>query len=436
MKIAVIGSGIAGLTSAYLLAADHDVTLFEADKRLGGHTHTIELEHDGREYALDTGFLVYNERTYPNFTRLLGEWGVDSQPSEMSFSMHCELSGLEYCGSSLGGLFAQPLNLLRPTFLGMLADIVRFNRSGAAVLAEADESMTLGELIERERYGRAFVEHYLLPMGAAIWSAAPNAMRAFPALSFVRFFANHGLLTLTDRPQWRTISGGSARYIQAILQRRPIAVECGTAVLQVTREPDCVTLDLAERGADGRIHASSSRKENFDHAVIATHADAALRMLADPTPVEREVLGSFRFQRNDAVLHTDISRLPQRRRAWASWNYRVPREPQASVSVTYWLNRLQRLDSPTQFCVTLNDPQPYPRQHVLRRIAFEHPLFDAATFAAQRRHGEISGRRRTHFCGAYWGYGFHEDGVKSALVVAEQINHRPTSTCKVASMKA
>jgi predicted NAD/FAD-binding protein len=425
MKIAVIGSGIAGLTSAYLLAADHEVTLFEAEPRLGGHTHTIHLEHGGRPFALDTGFLVYNERTYPNFTRLLAEWGVATQPSEMSFSMHCERSGVEYCGSSLRGLFAQPINLLRPAFLGMLADIARFNRSGATVLAEADESLTLGELIERERYGRTFVEHYLLPMGAAIWSASPSSMRAFPALSFVRFFANHGLLSLTDRPQWRTIQGGSARYIEAILRRRPVTVECGAAVQRVARNSDCVILELTDRDS-----------ERFDQVVIATHADTALRMLADPTPAERDVLGAFRFQRNEAVLHTDSSRLPHRRRAWASWNYRVPRAPQASVSVTYWLNRLQGIDSPTQFCVTLNDSRPFAAEHVLRRITFEHPLYSAATFAAQRRHEEVSGRRRTHYCGAYWGYGFHEDGAKSALVVAEQINHRPASTCKAASMKA
>jgi len=425
MKIAVIGGGISGLTAAYRLAEEHEVTLFEAEQRLGGHTHTVALRHHGRDLALDTGFLVYNERTYPEFTRLLEEWGVESQASEMSFSVHCESTGLEYCGSSLSGLFAQRINLLRPDFYRMLADIVRFNRRGSALLAEVDEGLSLGELLDRERYGRGFVEHYLLPMGAAIWSAPPDRMCDFPALAFLRFFANHGLLSLGDRPQWRTIRGGSSRYIEAILRKRPIHVEQAAPIKRIERFAEHVIVELKDQ-----------RCERFDQVVVATHADQALRLLADPSPAEREVLGAFKFQRNSAVLHTDVGRLPRRRRAWASWNYRVPAKPQHSVSVTYLLNRLQHIDGETQYCVSLNDSRPFADADVLRRMNFEHPLFTTAAMAAQRRHGEISGRRRTHYCGAYWGYGFHEDGVKSALVVLAHLHRQTVAPCIVTSMKA
>jgi predicted NAD/FAD-binding protein len=423
MRIAVVGSGISGLAAAYMLASHHQVTLFEAGSYLGGHTNTIEIEHGGQQYALDTGFIVYNERTYPNFSRLLEQLGVATQASDMSFSVRSDRTGWEFCGSSLSGLFAQRRNLVRPAFYRMLKDILRFNRCSPTLLSDADDYLTLGDYVAREGFSREFLEHYLIPMGAAIWSAPPSRMREFPVAYFVRFCANHGLLSLTNRPQWRTVSGGSARYIEAMQKSRSFEVRLNSPVRQLIRTPNSVTVVVRQALA-----------EQFDHVVVAVHADDALRLLAEPTPSEMEILGSFTYQRNEALLHTDPSVMPRRRRAWASWNYQVPGTSQATVAVTYWLNRLQQITAPREFCLTLNGHDSVDPASVLRRITYRHPLYTSRAVAAQRRCAEISGHRRTHYCGAYWGYGFHEDGVNSALAV---VNHfdKATEKCTVVSTR-
>jgi predicted NAD/FAD-binding protein len=424
MRIAVVGSGISGLAAAYLLADRHQVTIFEAGAYPGGHTNTVEVEHQGRRYALDTGFIVYNERTYPNFSRLLSRLGVATQPSEMSFSVRSDRTGWEYCGSSLSGLFAQRRNILRPAFYRMLKDIVRFNRHAPGLLTGDGDCMTLGEYAAREGYSREFLEHYLIPMGAAIWSAPPSQMREFPVRYFVQFCANHGLLSLTDRPQWRTVSGGSARYIEAMRRSRKFDLRLNTPVRQLVRERDGVAL-TGEQGPP----------ERFDHVVVAVHADQALRMLADPSPAEVAVLGSFAYQRNEALLHTDTAMLPRRRRAWASWNYHVGTAAQATVAVTYWLNRLQRINAPQEFCLTLNGENAINPARVLRRITYHHPLYTSQSVRAQRRHAEISGQRCTHYCGAYWGYGFHEDGMNSAIAAVRYFD-KGSDACTAVSTKA
>ncbi|REK05533.1 MAG: FAD-dependent oxidoreductase [Planctomycetota bacterium] len=424
MRIAIVGSGISGLTAAYLLGGRHDVTLFEAGKRLGGHTNTIEVEHGGLRHALDTGFIVYNERTYPNFSRLLAELDVQTQASDMSFSVRSDRTGWEYCGSSLSGLFAQRRNVARPAFYGMLRDILRFNRCAPRVLADEDDTLTLGDYVKLERFGRAFVDHYLIPMGAAIWSAPPERMREFPVRYFVQFCQNHGLLSLANRPQWRTVCGGAARYIEAMCRRRQMDVRLASPVRRLLRRNDGVTLV-----------SGTDRAESFDHVIVAAHADQAIKLLADPSHEEREVLGAFEYQRNEALLHTDTSTLPRRKRAWASWNYHVPATARFPVSVTYWLNRLQRIAAPEQFCLTLNDSGTVHQDRVLKRITYHHPLYTSHAVAAQGRWAEISGQRRTHYCGAYWGYGFHEDGVNSAMAVA-RFFHEGLETCTVASTRA
>ncbi len=340
----------------------------------------------------------------------------------MSFSVRCERSGLEYCGSSLNTLFAQRRNLLRPSFYRMLQDILRFNREASRLLDEPADELTLHEYVKRQRFGREFIGQYLVPMGAAIWSALPELMGTFPARYFVRFFHNHGLLSITDRPTWRVVSGGSYRYIQPLTKPFADHIRLNSPVESVTRDGNRVLIKAV--GCDA---------ERFDEVVIATHADQALRMLGDATGAEREILGSFRYQRNDAVLHTDDSLLPRSRRAWASWNYHLAGD-QSHAAVTYLLNRLQGIEGPRQFCVTLNRSEAIRPERVLRRITYQHPMYSARSVAAQRRHAEISGVRNTHYCGAHWGYGFHEDGVNAALAVAKQLGV-VWPECKAASTK-
>lgn len=423
MKIAIVGSGISGLTAACLLAGEHDITLFEAGERLGGHTDTVRLQHAGRAVTLDTGFMVFNDRTYPNFTALLNRLGVESQPSEMSFSVACEQTGLEYSGTSLNTLFAQRRNLLRPQFYGLLRDIVRFNRTAPELLKHLNDGPSLGEYLHHQRFGAAFVERYLLPMGAAIWSAAPGQIREFPARRFVQFFHNHGLLSLSDRPQWKVIRGGADHYIAAMTRSFADRIRLNAPIAAIRRHAEYVALRTA-----------GGPEELFDHAIVAAHSDQALRMLADPTAAERDVLSSLTYQPNEAVLHTDVSLLPQRRLAWASWNYRVLPDAGRPATVTYWLNRLQSVPGPEQFLVTLNPHVEIDPARVLRRMTYHHPQVTASSVAAQSRYTEISGVRRTYYCGAYWGYGFHEDGVNSALAVAAQFGVS-LSTCKAASTK-
>ena len=406
-RIAVVGSGISGLVAARLLHPHHDLSVFEAGPRIGGHTHTHALQRPAGPVSVDTGFIVFNERTYPAFTRLLEILGVASQPSEMSFSVRCDRTDLEYNGTSLDTLFAQRRNLLRPSFWRMLRDILRFNREAPELLERPDESLTLGDYLERGGYSRPFVEHYVVPMGAAIWSAEPRRMLAFPALTFVRFFQNHGMLSIDDRPVWRVVTGGSQRYVERLIEPFADRIRTATPVRSVRRHATGALLSLP----DGSIEA-------FDEVVLATHSDQALRLLADPSEAEREILGAIPYQPNEAVLHTDVGQLPRRRKAWAAWNYHLPREPRQRLSVTYDMNILQGLHTDETFCVTLNPATPIDPGRVIARMDYTHPIFTREGIAAQRRKPEISGERHTWYCGAWWNHGFHEDGVQSALDVA------------------
>ena len=406
MKIAIIGTGISGLVAAHLLHGEHDVTVFEANDYIGGHTNTVEVTLDGRAYAVDTGFIVYNETTYPRFTKLLRQLHVATRPTHMSFSVQSARTGLEYAGTNVNTLFAQRRNLLRPAFHRMWWDILRFNREARALLGPLGQRQTLGAFLAQRRFSAAFVQQYLVPMAAAIWSADPASVYDFPGATFARFFHNHGLLSVTGQPQWRVVDGGSARYVEALTRPFRERIRLATRVVRVNRHETHVTL-TPENGVP----------ETYDRVILATHSDQALRLLADPTPAERDVLGAIGYQRNEAVLHTDASLLPRSRRAWAAWNYHVPAEASGVSTVTYNQNILQGLDAPRPLCVTLNRSHDIDPDTVLRRFVYHHPVFDEAAIAAQQRHGEIDGQHRTHFCGAYWGYGFHEDGVNSALAV-------------------
>ncbi|MBX9681072.1 MAG: FAD-dependent oxidoreductase [Gemmataceae bacterium] len=406
MRIAVVGTGIAGLTLAHLLAAEHDVVVFEADSRIGGHTHTVEVELPEGRVAVDTGFIVCNNWNYPNFLKLLGKLGVHTQPSDMSFSVRSERTGLEYNGGSWNGLFAQRLNAFRPSFWRMLSEIVRFNREAPALLESSGEGPSLGEYLKSGNYRRDFVEQYSVPMGAAIWSMPPDQMLEFPARSFVQFFKNHGLLSVSDRPKWATLVGGSRAYLEPITRPFADRIRLRSPVLGIRRHADGVTL-RTPHGA-----------ETFDEVAIAAHSDQALRMLEDPSDVEREVLDAIAYQENDVVLHTDGRLMPRSKRAWASWNYHVDAGQRATV--TYWMNRLQRLPIEMPLLVTLNRTDAIRPDKVLRTFSYHHPIFGRGSTEAQARWNEVNGVRRTWYCGAWWGYGFHEDGVRSALRVAEK----------------
>jgi len=410
VRVAIIGGGISGLTAAYHLHREHDITLFEAAGRVGGHVDTHDVTLGGRDYAVDTGFIVFNDRTYPCFTRLLSELAVQSQKSDMSFSVSCAESGLEYNGTSLNALFAQRGNLLRPVFWRMLRDILRFNRAAPGLLEEDCNELALGEYLERGGYSRTFRDYYILPMGAAIWSTDPGQMLAFPARFFVRFFMNHGLLSLRDRPVWRVIQGGSRTYVERLVAPFRDRIRTATPVHRITRHSDHVDLHLADGTA------------RFDALFLACHSDQALALLSDPTPAEKEVLSAIRYQANEAVLHTDTRQLPRRRLAWAAWNYLMPEGPEGRVSLTYNMNTLQGLDAPETLCVTLNASERIDPARILARMTYHHPLFTPSGVTAQSRHREIDGTRRTYYCGAWWRYGFHEDGVVSALEALRHFN--------------
>ena len=405
MKIAIVGTGIAGNVAARRLhAAGHDLTVFEALGHVGGHTHTHEVEQAGRRYAVDTGFIVFNDWTYPNFIALLDELGVASQESAMSFSVRDERDGLEYNGTTLNTLFAQRLNLVRPRFLGMVRDILRFNREAPALLGTPGGEIPLGEVLRAGGYGRAFVEQYIVPMGAAIWSTDAATMQAFPAKFFIRFLLNHGMLSVDERPTWRVVKGGSARYVEKLVAPFRDRIRLRTPVEWIRRLPGQVV-----------VKPRGGAPEHFDALFLACHSDQALRLLADPSPAETEVLSAIPYQENEAVLHTDARLLPRKRLAWAAWNYHVLREDSRRVALTYNMNILQGLDAPEPFLVTLNRTDEIDPSKVLRRITYHHPLYTAAGVAAQARQAEINGPLRTFFCGAYWRNGFHEDGVVSAL---------------------
>jgi len=403
MKIAIIGGGIAGNVAAHHLHRAHEITVFEAGDHAGGHTHTHDIELAGRHYAVDTGFIVFNDRTYPNFIELLEELGVAWQESSMSFSVRDEASGLEYNGTTLNTLFAQRRNLLRPSFLGMVRDILRFNREAPALLDAPDDRLTLERFLSAENYGQRFIDHYLVPMGAAIWSTDPQRMLGFPARYFVRFLHNHGMLSVNDRPLWRTVKGGSREYVRRLTAPFASRIRLRTPVRGVRRFPGHVLVE------------TDLGTERFDAAFLACHSDQALALLRDPTRTEREVLGAIRYQENEAVLHTDTRLLPRARRAWAAWNYHVPSVSMDRVALTYNMNILQRLDARQTVCVTLNRSAAIDPVRVLKRIVYHHPHYTPAAVAAQSRQRELNGDRRTYYCGAYWRFGFHEDGVVSAL---------------------
>ncbi len=403
MKIAVVGTGIAGNVAAYLLAGDHDLTVFERNAYAGGHTNTIRIDAADGPHDVDTGFIVFNEERYPNFVKLLRKLDVASQPSTMSFSVNVEADGFEYSNRSL---FAQPRNILRRGHWRMLADILRFKKSSRQLL-EAEDSVLLGPFLDENGYSRAFVEHFLYPMGAAIWSADPVGMRELPARFFAQFFTNHRFLDIFGQPEWRVIRGGSKRYVEKLTAGFRDRIRTGAPVASIQRAGDHV-LVIPRNGP----------AERFDEVVIAAHGDEALAMLKDATPEERRILGSFRFQENVAVLHTDKRLMPRHRRTWAAWNAYVPRHPTGRVALTYDMNLLQSLTCREEYLVTLNRGDDIDPTKILRTIRYQHPVFSRDGVAAQKEHSVISGKNRTHFCGAYWGFGFHEDGVNSAIAVA------------------
>jgi predicted NAD/FAD-binding protein len=429
LRIAVIGTGVSGLVCAHELHRRHDVTVLEADARVGGHANTVDVDLDGEHHAVDTGFIVYNERNYPGFVSLLRELGVATQATEMSFGVSDARSGLEFRASNLNSLFAQRRNIVSPSFLRLLTEIVRFNRAARRLVeheprwggvdrlgaphGEAVDEESLAEFVARGGYSEAFVRDFLVPFGASIWSADPETFTRFPVRGYARFMHNHGLLEITGRPQWRTITGGSRRYIEALIAPFADRIRLSSPVHKIVSrgrshgQPQVEV--LTERGP-----------ETFDRVIIAAHSDQALRMLGDATPGERSILGAIGYQSNVATLHTDERMLPTNRRARASWNYAVGAQDR-SATVTYWMNRLQSIESRRPLLLTLNRRDAIDDQRVLVELEYDHPVFDAAAISAQRRRHEIQGHRGIYFAGAYWGYGFHEDGVQSAREVVHAI---------------
>jgi predicted NAD/FAD-binding protein len=412
VKIAIVGTGISGLVAAHLLHREHELVVYEAGGRVGGHTHTVPVEGEDGTQWVDTGFIVFNDRNYPNFERLLAELGVATQASHMGFSVS-DGRGFEYAGTPRG-LFARPAHLLSPTFLGMLRDWRRFNREAQALIGMNGTAPSLGTWLEQKGFSRHFIERLIVPQASAVWSADPEQMWSFPASFMAEFFENHGMFSLRDRPRWRTVEGGSIRYVEAITAPWRDRIRLRTPVRSI------------ERLAGGvRIEADGCESEYFDEVVIATHSDQALAMLADPSEAEHEVLGAIPYQRNEAVLHTDTSLMPRRRATWSSWNFHLTPEPAPGTTVTYWMNNLQQLRGERQYFVTLNRGEEIDPDKVLGRYAYDHPVYTAEGVRAQSLHGEISGLRGTHYCGAYWGWGFHEDGVLSAMRTCERIGAAP-----------
>ncbi|MCA9042434.1 MAG: FAD-dependent oxidoreductase [Planctomycetaceae bacterium] len=410
MKIAIIGSGISGLVTAFRLQGEHDITLFEANDYVGGHTNTRTIFHRGREYAIDTGFIVFNDRTYPNFINLLNELGVQSKPTSMSFSVRNDQTGLEYNGTSVNGLFAQRKNLLRPHYYRFLKEILRFNADGTQLASEPEEGdLTVEQFLRERNYSRYFAEHYLLPMGAAIWSCPPETFAQFPMQFIAQFYHHHGLLSIKDRPTWRVIEGGSHEYVRRLTASFTDRIKLRTPVESVQRFSEFV-----------RLHFKDGHSLDFDEVIFACHSDQALALLADADDLERSLLKQFPYSRNTAVLHTDTSLLPRLKRAWASWNYHLRESQSRQATVTYNMKMLQHLESEDVFCVTLNETELIDPDKILYRIQYSHPIYTTSRAAAQRRHSEVIRRNRTSFCGAYWGNGFHEDGVNSALAVCRK----------------
>lgn len=419
MRICVIGAGVSGLSAAWLLARRHHVTLYEAEDRLGGHCNTVDVETPGGTVQVDTGFIVFTPRTYPNFTEWLNFLGVKTQNAPMSFSVSLDNGAYEYSGSGLSGLFGQRRNLIRPHHWRMTTDILHFFRKAEQDLCNnALHGLTLGRYLQSGRFGETFIMRHILPMAAAIWSAPCARVLEFPATNFVRFFANHGMLQTLKRPKWLTVQGGSAAYVRKAASNSAITIQQGHAAARIARSPTGVTVFDHRGGANG-----------FDYAVIATHADQALRLLQDPSPDEEKLLGAFAYSQNLAILHSDERFMPRRRRLWSSWNYlgEVNSEGRMAPCVTYWLNRLHGLDVSSNLLLTLNPVQRPDERKILRIFNYTHPMFNAAAIDAQQRLWRLQGANRTWYAGSYFGYGFHEDGLQSGLAVAEQLGglHRP-----------
>ena len=414
MRIAIVGAGVSGLVAAYLLQPMHEITVFEAADYAGGHTNTVRVDTPNETHHVDTGFIVFNDRNYPNFERLLGRLNVPWQPSVMSFSVSDGRGDFEYCGASPNGLFAKRRHVVTPWFHRMVSDLVRFHRAARGLLAAPlSASPSLAEWLEHQRFSRPFIDRMIVPQVSAVWSADPRQMSNFPARFLVEFFDHHGMLGLRDRPRWRVVQGGSSRYVEALIAPFAQRLRLRTPVRAIRRGADDVI--VWPRGGEA---------ERFDHVVLATHSDQALELLEDATASERNILSAIPYQVNEAVLHTDLRLLPHRRRAWASWNYHWQPDPGPRATVTYHMNRLQSLRAEREFCVTLNRTEAIDPDKVIRRIAYAHPVYTGEGVEAQKRFESVNGHHRTHFCGAYWGWGFHEDGVRSALRVAERFGAR------------
>ncbi|MGA3370971.1 MAG: FAD-dependent oxidoreductase [Terracidiphilus sp.] len=412
MRIAIIGSGISGLAAGWYLSRKHEISLFEKEPRLGGHTNTVMVENGGNPIPVDTGFIVHNDRTYPNLVRLLSELGVETQRSDMSFSVSCRQTGFEYSSRGIKGFFAQRSNLLRREHYLLLAEILRFNRTAPRLLDQPGaEASTIGDVIDEGRYHQVFTDRYILPMASAVWSMSLDSIRSFPALTLLRFFRNHGMLGINTHPKWKVIRGGSHKYIPLLTAPFKERIFLDARIASVSRQESSVTLTFQGRPAMA-----------FDQAVFACHGDQVLPLLEQPTGVERDVLGNFRTSRNVAMLHTDSSLLPKRAAARASWNYNLGLKGSNAVTLTYHMNRLQSLKTAQDYCVTLNGEDAIDGAKVLQKIVYHHPLYTYEAIRAQDRWSEISGRNRTHYCGAYWFYGFHEDGLNSALRVARALS--------------
>ena len=408
-KIAVIGAGVSGLVAAYVLGQRHQVTVFEEKALPGGHAHTALLEDQGRKLAIDTGFIVFNTLNYPLLCRLFDMLDVRSHASDMSFSVHCEQSGFEYNGANLNKIFSQRHNLFRPAVWRMLLDILRFNKEARCRLNQTlSDDVTVGDFLSREHYSDSFLQRYLLPLGASIWSCDTAGFRRFPIRFVIEFLNNHSLLQLGGRPQWRTVTGSSRKYVEKLQNHLGERLRLGTSVHRVERQPHSVV-----------VHWNNGQRETFDEVVMATHADTSMRTVADLDEEEIDVLGYFPYQENQACLHTDTRVLPKRKRTWASWNYRIPATDQQAVSVTYNINLLQGIDTPRTYCVSLNQNDSIDARQVIRSMRYRHPLFLPGRDIAQRNHAALLRRRGISYCGAYWGYGFHEDGVRSALSVCD-----------------
>jgi predicted NAD/FAD-binding protein len=404
VRIAIVGAGVSGLLAAHLLGREHEIVVYEAGAYAGGHTNTIRVDTEHHTHHVDTGFIVMNDRNYPNFTRLLAALGVDTQPTHMSFSVKAENEDFEYAGTPRG-LFCQPRNILSPRFLRMIADLLRFNRELRDLLQHEETGQSLQAFLSEHRFSHDFIERLIIPQASAVWSADPRQLSSFPVRFLAEFFANHGMLGWRDRPRWATVVGGSARYVEALTRPFHDRIRLDSPVHSVTRCEEHV-----------EIAATGCEAERFDQVVIATHSDQALALLRDPSEREREILGAIPYQRNVAVLHTDSTLLPRRRSARAAWNYHLLREPKGLSTVTYYMNHLQRLDADRDFCVTLNRTEAIDPAKIIREISYSHPVFTPEGVAAQSQHAAIGGlEARTHYCGAYWGWGFHEDGVASAL---------------------